>query len=119
MFNNNYKQAMTTTVNDRLNDIFEKYINECYLKLEDKDDIWNQNVRAFINYHDDIVSYDVEEECKIDDEDLEEVQEKGFQLFVGEKCANIDEDEFDGPNDISTEEWEVIDNIILYYYLTK
>ena len=72
MFNNNYKQAMTTTVNDRLNDIFDKYINECYLKLEDKDDIWNQNVRAFINYHDDIVSYDVEEECKIDDEDLED-----------------------------------------------
>ena len=50
---------------------------------------------------------------------MEEVQEKGFQLFVGEKCANIDEDEFDGPNDISSEEWELIDNIILYYYLTK
>jgi len=72
-------------VNDRLNDVFEKYINECYLKLEDKDDIWNQSVRAFIKYHDDIVSYQVEEECKIDDDALEEIQEMEFQLFVGEK----------------------------------
>lgn len=108
---------MTTIVNNRLNDVFEKYICECYLKLEDKDDIWNQNVRAFIDFHDDI-EFDKEED-KLSDEELDEVQEQGFHLFVGEKCADISEDEFDGPNDISTEEWGLIDDIILHYYLKQ
>lgn len=28
---------------------------------------------------------------------------------------SFDEDEFDGPNDLSIEEWETVDEIILYF----
>ena len=40
----------------------------------------------------------------------------GGVFIVGYMCADIDEDEFDGPNDLSVDEWTQLDDIILYYY---
>ena len=91
----------------------DKHINELYKTLANKDK-WDDNIREFINYHENM-NLDVDTSW-LSTPELDEIQEQGFQLFTGDKCANVDEDEFDGPNDLSIEEWETVDEIILYYY---
>lgn len=85
-------------------------ICKLYNDIKDENKEWNENVRNFIEFHEDILD-------SMDDYETDEmVCEHGFHYFVGNMCADIDEDEFDGPNDLSVEEWEKIDDIILYYY---
>jgi len=100
-------------IHDVLQIIFDKHINELYKSLANKDK-WDDNIREFINYH---VKMNIDEKYEeYSAPQLDEIQEQGFQFFTGDKCANVDEDEFDGPNDLSIEEWETVDEIILYYY---
>jgi len=100
-------------IHDVLQLIFDKHINELYKSLANKDK-WDDNIREFINYH---VKMNIDEKYEeYSAPQLDEIQEQGFQFFTGDKCANVDEDEFDGPNDLSIEEWETVDEIILYYY---
>ena len=47
---------------------------------------------------------------------MNQLQHDAFERFVGDKCANIDEDEFDGPDDLSPDEWETVDDILIHYY---
>jgi hypothetical protein len=102
-------------IHDVLQQIFNKHINELYKTLANKDK-WDDNIREFINYHENI-NLDVDTSW-LSTPEIDEIQEQGFQFFTGDKCANVDEDEFDGPNDLSIEEWETVDEIILYYYST-
>jgi hypothetical protein len=99
-------------IRDVLQKIFDKHINELYKRLANKDK-WDDNVREFINYHE---RMNIDEKYEYSNAEMDEIQEQGFQFFTGDKCANVDEDEFDGPNDLSIEEWETVDEIILYYY---
>lgn len=106
-----------------VNFIFNNYIIDLYKSMENKQDEWYVNVRKFIKYHleyhdADNNLYDNTPEPMSACEQMsdDEIKRNGFNLFVGDKCANIDEDEFDGPNDLSTNEWEVLDDIILYYF---
>jgi hypothetical protein len=87
--------------------------------MKDENKEWNENVRTFIEFHDDILdSIDENQDTKFgeNDEDDNIIKEHGYNYFVGDMCADIDEDEFDGPNDLEMEEWEKLDDIILYYY---
>ena len=99
-------------INNRLKMIFI-HISKLYNEMNDDPKEWNENVREFIKYHDDIIE-------SIDEPDIDEfddiITEQGFNYFVGYMCADIDEDEFDGPNDLSVDEWTQLDDIILYYY---
>jgi len=99
-------------INNRLKMIFI-HISKLYNEINDDTKEWNENVREFIKYHDDIIE-------SIDEPDIDEfddiITEQGFNYFVGYMCADIDEDEFDGPNDLSIDEWTQLDDIILYYY---
>lgn len=99
-------------INNRLKMIFI-HISKLYNEINDDTKEWNENVREFIKYHDDIIE-------SIDEPDIDEfddiITEQGFNYFVGYMCADIDEDEFDGPNDLSVDEWTQLDDIILYYY---
>ena len=98
-------------INNRLKMIFI-HISKLYNEINDDTKEWNENVREFIKYHDDIIE-------SIDEPDIDEfddiITEQGFNYFVGYMCADIDEDEFDGPNDLSIDEWTQLDDIILYY----
>jgi len=98
-------------IRKRLNKIFNKKINNLYKSLVNEDDKWNENVRKFIEYHEE---FDIDEYENNMETDI--VNEIGMELFAGDKCADIDEDEFDGPNDLAQEEWALVDDIILYYY---
>ena len=112
--NDSIKEANCKDVHDVLQKIFNKHINELYKTLAIKDK-WDDNIREFINYHKNI-KIDIDTSW-LSTPEIDEIQEQGFQFFTGDKCANVDEDEFDGPNDLSIEEWETVDEIILYYYL--
>jgi hypothetical protein len=101
-------------INDMLEMIFNEHINELYNSLS-KTDKWYDNVREFINFHKDM-NIKTEDYYEYNDTEIDEIKTNGFQYFVGDKCADIDEDEIDGLNDLSIEEWENIDEIILYYY---
>jgi hypothetical protein len=98
--------------------IFNNYIIDLYKSMENKQDEWYVNVRKFIEYHEENnLQGDTAHPMSARDHMLEnEIKQNGFQLFVGDKCANIDEDEFDGPNDLSPDEWEGLDDIIIYYF---
>ena len=100
-------------IHDILNIIFDKHIIDLY-KFVAKNKEWYNRVRAFIGFHEitDFSMYPND----LSKEEIQEIKEQGFHLFVSEKCANIPESEFDGPNDLSIEEWENLDEIILYYY---
>lgn len=101
-------------VHNRLRKIFNEKIRQLYHSLAYKE-TWYENIRQFIAYHNSPqVSINTND---LSDHEIEEVNEHGFTLFVGDNCANVDEDEFDGPNDLSIDEWERIDDIIMYYYL--
>ena len=102
-------------IHDELQLIFDTHINELYKSLANKDK-WDDNIREFINYHENM-NIDIDTSW-LSTPEIAEIQEQGFQFFTGDKCANVDEDEFDGPNDLSIEEWETVDEIILYYYST-
>ena len=112
--NYSIKEANCKDVHDVLQKIFNKHINELYKTLAIKDK-WDDNIREFINYHKNI-KIDIDTSW-LSTPEIAEIYKQGFQFFSGDKCANIDEDEFDGPNDLSIEEWETVDEIILYYYL--
>jgi hypothetical protein len=101
-------------IHAELESIFNKYIYELYHSLATKK-TWNKNIRAFIDFHKDTeLTINTNE---LSDQEILEIKDQGFNFFVGDKCANIDEDEIDGPNDLAIDEWETIDEIIMYYYL--
>ena len=102
-------------IHDVLQQIFNKHINELYKTLANKDK-WDDNIREFIKYHENM-NIDVDTSW-LSALEIDEIKEQGFQFFTGDKCANVDEDEIDGPNDLSIDEWETVDEIILYYYST-
>ena len=89
-------------IHDVLQKIFDKHINELYKTLANKDK-WDDNIREFINYHENMNIIDIDISW-LSAPEIDEIQEQGFQFFTGDKCANVDEDEFDGPNDLSIEE---------------
>ena len=113
--NYSIKEVNCKDIHDVLQTIFNKHINELYRTLANKDK-WDDNIREFINYHENM-NLDVDTSW-LSTPEIDEIQEQGFQFFTGDKCANVDEDEFDGPNDLSIEEWKTVDEIILYYYST-
>jgi len=101
-------------IHSRLHKIFNEKICKLYHSLAYKE-TWYENIRQFIAFHSNIsVSVNT---IGLSDQEIVEVNEHGFTLFVGDDCANVDEDEFDGLNDLSIDEWETIDDIIMYYYL--
>jgi len=101
-------------VHNRLCKIFNKKICQLYHSLAYKE-TWYENIRQFIAFHKNIqVTVNT---IGLSDQEIVEVNGHGFTLFVGDDCANVDEDEFDGLNDLSIDEWETIDDIIMYYYL--
>ena len=101
-------------VHNRLCKIFNTKICQLYNSLAYKE-TWYENIRQFIAFHKNIqVTVNT---IGLSDQEIVEVNEHGFTLFVGDDCANVDEDEFDGLNDLSSDEWETIDDIIMYYYL--
>ena len=110
--NGSVEEMKFDKINNRLKMIFI-HISKLYNEINDDTKEWNENVREFIKYHDDIIE-------SIDEPDIDEfddiITEQGFNYFVGYMCADIDEDEFDGPNDLSVDEWTQLDDIILYYY---
>ena len=102
-----------------------KVFNFC--KKKQTDYKWYDALREFIYWHEniehkvfnEIFNQDVENclsNMEMTEDDYEEIREQAFYMFVGEKCINIDEDEFDGPNDLEPQEWEMIDDIICCYY---
>ena len=113
--NYSIKEVNCKDIHDVLQTIFNKHINELYRTLANKDK-WDDNIREFITYHENM-NIDIDTSW-LSTPEIAEIQEQGFQFFTGDKCANVDEDEFDGPNDLSIEEWENVDEIILYYYST-
>jgi len=102
--------------------IFDTKLIELYKKLENKDKYWSENVRDFIIQEMEIIGldeFDTIGDVDLTEDEKNDVKQIGFYLFVGEKCADIDEDEFDGPNDLFMHEWEDLEDIILYYYNHK
>ena len=107
------------------NKIITKVFNVCKTKHEDYK--WYQTLRDFISWHRNIEDAELNEifnndtdsclsKMEMTEDDYEEMREQAFYMFVGEDCANIDEDEFDGPLDLQPQEWETIDDIICCYY---
>jgi len=120
----------SSIIDERLTRAFETTIYKlyAYLSIKNPDYTWYQLVREFIRWHENNKYSDLHtlfnmnpylyfEKITSSSKKMCEIQEKGFQMFVGEKCANIDEDEFDSENDLNTYEWEAVDDIILYHYL--
>ena len=101
-------------VDNRLHKMFNEKLCQLYHSLAYKE-TWYENIRQFIAFHNNI-QVSINTNC-LSDQEIVEVNEHGFTLFVGDNCANVDEDEFDGLNDLSIDEWERIDDIIMYYYL--
>ena len=93
--------------------IFEQYIIDLYKYCSSNDKPWFENVRAFIQFHDDI---ELVNNSEPNEETVTQIKHDVFERFVGDDCANIDEDEFDGPDDLSPDEWETIDDILIHYY---
>ena len=93
--------------------IFDEYIIDLYKFCSSDDKSWFDNVRSFIEYHEDIELINNIEPNK---NTINQIKHDAFERFVGDECANIDEDEFDGPNDLSPDEWETIDDILIHYY---
>ena len=109
-------------VTENLENLFNKVIIKDYLKQYDSSKEWYINVRNYIektteklDEDEDIEDIDDIRE-KLTDDLSEKIVSEGFHLFVGENCANVDEDEFDTENDLNPSEWETLDDIILYYY---
>ena len=101
-------------IHGMLQTIFDKYINELYKSFATKDR-WDENIRDFINYHENM-NIDIDTSSYLSNDEIDEINEQGFHFFVGDKCANVDEDEIDGKYDLSIDEWEKVDDIILFYY---
>jgi len=113
---------MENKIRNDIEKLFNNKLINLYNENVDKTELWNKNVKKFIETENNKLEDKLEEidnikENMVEDE-LELVQQIGFDIFVGDECADIDEDEFDGPNDLAMEEWEELDDIILYYYKT-
>jgi hypothetical protein len=101
-------------IQNSLRKIFSEHICELYKSVACKE-TWYENIRAFIDFHEDTeITINTN---KMSDQEILVVKDEGFSLFVGDDCANVGEDEFDGPNDLAIDEWETLDDIIMYYYL--
>ena len=117
-------EEMNITKN--LENLFNKIIKKDYLKQYDSSKEWYENVRNYIDKTSNKLDDDIENIEDIEDMDdireqltddlSEKIVSEGFHLFVSDKCANVDEDEFDTENDLAPSEWETLDDIILYYY---
>ena len=109
-----------TKITENLENLFNKIIIKDYLKQCDSSKEWYDNVRNYIEKTADKLDDDLENiediKNKLTHDLTDKIVTEGFQLFVSEKCADIDEDEFDTENDLAVDEWETLDDIILYYY---
>lgn len=116
-------------ITSRLTILFNNIIITVYnfCKNKNKDLNWNEIIREFIDYHknienkslNDIFNNDIDtclSKMEMTENQYEEIKQQAFDMFVSEKCANVDEDDFDGPDDLDAQEWETIDNIICCYY---
>lgn len=116
---------------NRLLYVFQNIITKVYKYLQQKypDDKWQQLIYKFIDWHNNIEYEDLHRLFTMDmldsntyfekmssESELEEIKKQGFDMFISEKCANIDEDEIDGPNNVNEHDWELIEYIILCYY---
>jgi len=99
-----------------LENVFDKYLYKLYHSLATKDR-WDKNIREFIKFHKVIdIGIDIDTSSNLSKYDVDEIKEQGYLLLTGDKGANVDEDEIDGPNDLSFSEWMEVDDIIVYYY---
>ena len=107
-------------VTENLENLFNKVIIKDYLKQYDSSKEWYVNVKNYIDKTSEELDeyiFDIDDiRMQLTDDISEKVVSEGFHLFVGENCANVDEDEFDTENDLNPSEWETLDDIILYYY---
>ena len=90
--------------------VFHKII-ELYTEYHNEDVNWSTNIRNFIEAE----SKNIEE---LDDDVFESnyhIAENIFHLFVNK--LDIDEDEFDGPNDLHPSEWILFDMIVIHHYI--
>lgn len=116
---------------NRLLYVFQNIITNVYKYLQQKypDDKWQQLIYKFIDWHNNIEYEDLHRLFTMDmldsntyfekmssESELEEIKKQGFDMFISEKCANIDEDEIDGPNNVNENDWVLIEFIILCYY---
>jgi len=109
-------------IKSKVSHMFDTKLIGLYKKMKDADKYWSENVRDFIIQEMKFIGLDEFEtigDIDLSDDDKNDIKYIGFHLFVGEKCADIDEDEFDGPNDLFMHEWEDLEEIILYYYNHK
>ena len=100
-------------IHNRLHKIFNNKICQLYHSLAYKE-TWYENIREFIAFHKNIQM--TINTNNLSDQEIVEINDHGFTLFVRDNCANVDENEFNKLNDLSIDEWETIDDIILYYY---
>ena len=112
-----------TKITENLENLFNKIIKTDYLEQCDSNKEWYENVRNYIDITTDKLDNDMEEiDCiediknKLTHDFTDKIVTEGFHLFVSDKCADIDENEFDTENDLAVYEWETLDDIILYYY---
>jgi hypothetical protein len=116
----NYKYNNWVLFNDvytRIHNLFDEFLNDFYGYLYDHTKTWVNNVRTFIKYHDSYQEQMEEIENIMNEYEKKIIINIGNALFIGEKCVNIDKyicDVFDC--DLSLEEWNAIDKIIIYYY---
>ena len=106
-------------IESKVSYIFDTKLITLYKNQENNKKKWSENVRNFINQEIQFIGQDemdTIDDIDLTDDEINDIKQRGFYLFVGEKCANINEEEFDGPNDLCIYEWEDLDNIILYYY---
>ena len=98
-----------------------------YCKNQNTNFKWYEIIREFINWHDKIQDKDFNEifnddmdiyikKMNLSEKDNDEIKQQCFKIFVSEKCANVNEDEIDGPYDLDTYEWDAVDDIIMCYY---
>ena len=103
------------------NIVFENLIIEKFNKFRNKNNIWSNDVLDFINEEKDLLEkeLDIIEETEyygIKEEKLDKIRDYCFSFFTSSRCANIDEDEFDSKNDLDIYTWEIMDDILFYYY---
>ena len=98
-----------------------------YLQIQHPNYKWCQLVREFIWWHEHREYGDLHtlfnmntdlyfERITTSQKEMDEIKKQGLQMFLGDKCINVNDDNFDGMNDLMHDEWESVNNIILYYY---
>ena len=88
------------------------FVWQLYIPYNNSNNTWATNVRDFITFQSELID-------EIDDTDYhtyDSVVNNIFHMFVDK--LDIDEDDFDGPNDLHPTEWETFDMIVIHYAKT-